>query len=123
MGNQTKDVGIWDIILLSNQPAFGLTHPLFRVEPASVASSAEGVRGHDARILRTDAADAACRAASNAEGWYRQVAYAVGYNDANHFSRLFKQIYGVSPSQYRTDHTPDPTVLPNRFSQNGKFVL
>jgi len=30
-----------------------------------------------------------------------EVAYAVGFNDADYFSRLFKQTHGVSPSQYR----------------------
>ena len=30
-----------------------------------------------------------------------EVAYKVGYNDPKHFSRVFKQVYGVSPSVVR----------------------
>ncbi|MGB1239029.1 MAG: helix-turn-helix domain-containing protein [Pseudomonadales bacterium] len=30
--------------------------------------------------------------------------YASGYNNCSHFSRSFRQHYGVSPSQYRTRH-------------------
>jgi AraC-like DNA-binding protein len=30
-----------------------------------------------------------------------QVAYKVGYSDANYFSRSFSKIYGIPPSQYR----------------------
>lgn len=32
-----------------------------------------------------------------------QVAYAVGFTDKDHFSKLFKQEFGVSPSHYRAD--------------------
>ena len=30
-----------------------------------------------------------------------EIAYSVGYSDANYFSRLFSKIYGIPPSQYR----------------------
>lgn len=30
-----------------------------------------------------------------------QIAGAVGYNSANHFSRIFRRVYGMSPQQYR----------------------
>jgi AraC-like DNA-binding protein len=30
-----------------------------------------------------------------------EIAYKVGYSDANYFSRLFSDIFGISPSQYR----------------------
>ena len=30
-----------------------------------------------------------------------EIAYKVGYSDANYFSRSFSGIYGVSPTQYR----------------------
>jgi transcriptional regulator GlxA family with amidase domain len=36
-------------------------------------------------------------------GRISEVAYAVGFQNAEHFSRLFQQIYGVSPSQYKAD--------------------
>ena len=51
------------------------------------------------RMLRLErAAQLLVREAGNVS----QVAYAVGFNDVSYFSRLFKQVHGVSPSQYRT---------------------
>ncbi|TCP66425.1 response regulator [Baia soyae] len=32
---------------------------------------------------------------------FKEIAYAVGYHDPNYFSRVFKKICGLSPSQYR----------------------
>ena len=33
-------------------------------------------------------------------GTVAEIAYAVGFNDPKYFSRLFRQVYGVSPSEY-----------------------
>jgi transcriptional regulator GlxA family with amidase domain len=33
-------------------------------------------------------------------GQVAEVAYAVGFNDAKYFSRLFRQTYGRAPSEY-----------------------
>ena len=38
-------------------------------------------------------------------GSIAEVAYAVGFRDADHFSRRFREVYGVPPSQYVTDET------------------
>lgn len=32
---------------------------------------------------------------------FTQVAYKVGFKDSQHFSKCFKQIYGVTPTEYR----------------------
>lgn len=32
------------------------------------------------------------------------IAFQVGYDESSHFTRMFKKVYDVSPSQYRTDH-------------------
>lgn len=37
---------------------------------------------------------------------FTQVAYKVGFKDSQHFSKCFKQIYGVTPTEYRKKHLP-----------------
>jgi YesN/AraC family two-component response regulator len=41
-----------------------------------------------------------------------QVAYAVGFNNANHFSTIFKRHFGMTPSEYKDagDGSPNNTV-------------
>ncbi len=41
-------------------------------------------------------------------GTVSEVAYKVGFRSVDHFSKLFRQIYGVPPSQYPTDETKAP---------------
>ena len=36
-------------------------------------------------------------------GTVSEVAYAVGFLDAKHFSKLFNQVFGVYPSRYGAD--------------------
>ncbi|WP_420895798.1 helix-turn-helix domain-containing protein [Vibrio ichthyoenteri] len=31
-----------------------------------------------------------------------EVAYLVGYNDVSNFSRVFKKVVGITPSEYRS---------------------
>ena len=38
-------------------------------------------------------------------GTVAEVAYASGFQDPKHFSKLFRQVYGVPPSQYRANRT------------------
>ena len=33
-------------------------------------------------------------------GTIAEIGYAVGFRDANYFSRIFRQVYGVPPSEY-----------------------
>ena len=35
-----------------------------------------------------------------------QVAYAVGFNNANHFSTIFKRHFGMTPSEYKEENLP-----------------
>jgi two-component system response regulator YesN len=32
----------------------------------------------------------------------KEVCYEVGYNDPNYFSRVFKKVTGMSPTEYRS---------------------
>lgn len=47
-----------------------------------------------------------------------EVAFAAGFNDSNYFSKSFKKIYGITPSEYRAAHqspggySPSPTKPP-----------
>ena len=34
-------------------------------------------------------------------GTVSEIAYAVGFNDAEYFSKLFRQVFGVVPSAYQ----------------------
>jgi two-component system response regulator YesN len=36
-----------------------------------------------------------------------EISYRLGYNDINYFSKQFKKIYGLSPSEYRNNETSD----------------
>lgn len=40
-------------------------------------------------------------------GTVSEIAYRVGFLDAEYFSRLFRQVYGVLPSRYRLDGEPN----------------
>ena len=31
------------------------------------------------------------------------IAYELGYNDQNYFTRVFKSVFGISPDQYRKE--------------------
>lgn len=37
---------------------------------------------------------------------FTQVAYKVGFKDSQHFSKCFKQIYGVTPTEYKKNIRP-----------------
>ena len=37
----------------------------------------------------------------------KEVGIAIGYENQFHFSRAFKKIYGVSPSQWKKEHIKD----------------
>src|SRR5690606_24584425 len=43
-------------------------------------------------------------------GTISEIAYRVGYNDANHFSKLFRQMFGMSPTEYVGRRTIDRDV-------------
>ncbi len=40
-----------------------------------------------------------------------EIAFAGGFNSTTHFSRAFRQQFGVTPRQYRDTHLPDPARL------------
>lgn len=38
---------------------------------------------------------------SDSELSLKEITYEIGYNDPNYFSRVFKRVYGISPTEYR----------------------
>jgi DNA-binding response OmpR family regulator len=53
-----------------------------------------------AGLVRTLRLERAAHLLSRAAGTVSEVAYTVGFQDAKYFSRLFRQVYGVLPSEY-----------------------
>ncbi|MDX1546782.1 MAG: response regulator [Rhodothermales bacterium] len=51
-------------------------------------------------LVRTLRMERAAQLLERRTGTISEIAYAVGYEDARHFSQLFRQVYGVLPSDY-----------------------
>ncbi|CAN0543566.1 unnamed protein product, partial [Laminaria digitata] len=51
-------------------------------------------------FIRTLRLQRAAQLLTQEAGTIAEIAYAVGFNDPKYFSRLFRQVYGVSPSEY-----------------------
>lgn len=51
-------------------------------------------------FLRTLRLQRAAQLLAQEAGTVSEIAYAVGFNDPKYFSRLFRQVYGMSPSEY-----------------------
>ena len=43
----------------------------------------------------------------------QKVAYEVGYDDAYHFSKLFKKYYGISPAYYKGHKDNNEKIMHN----------
>ena len=54
-------------------------------------------------FIRTLRLQRAAQLITQEAGTIAEIAYAVGFNDPKYFSRLFRQVYGVSPSEYEAD--------------------
>lgn len=50
---------------------------------------------------------------SNQELTMSEVAYKVGFNDPNYFSRIFKKMFNISPTAYRSKQASDNTQSPD----------
>ena len=46
-----------------------------------------------------------------------EIAEQIGYNSADHFSRVFRQTYGMSPAEFRKLNKKDSPFIP--FSTEG----
>ncbi|MEE1490669.1 MAG: helix-turn-helix transcriptional regulator, partial [Massilioclostridium sp.] len=55
-----------------------------------------------ASIVHNKKLENACRYLSASDLPVEQVIEIVGYSDVSHFYKIFKQKYGLSPRQYRT---------------------
>ena len=69
------------------------TRKLQRALKASLHLSPSG-------YIRTMRLQRAAQLLEGGVGNVSEVAYAVGFQDVKHFSKLFRQIFGVLPSQY-----------------------
>lgn len=50
----------------------------------------------------------ACRQLDTSTATVRSIAQSLGFDDPYYFSRLFKKVMGVAPSDYRDSHPPQP---------------
>ncbi|KUO05571.1 helix-turn-helix domain-containing protein [Streptomyces caeruleatus] len=77
-------------------------HTIFRAEDTSPSRSILRQRIDTAARLLADPSRA---------GWsVTDIAYAVGFKDASHFTRAFKSRHGVSPREYRKERSAAPQV-------------
>ena len=53
-------------------------------------------------MIRTMRLHRAANMLEQQAGRVSEIAYKVGFNDVRNFSRVFRQVYGVNPSEYRT---------------------
>lgn len=72
-------------------------HAIFRAEDTSPSRWILSRRVHRAAGVLADPA--------RADRSVTDIAYAVGFKDASHFTRAFKSHHGVSPRAYRSNHT------------------
>jgi AraC-like DNA-binding protein len=49
----------------------------------------------------------ACRGLAETEESIERIAHQVGFKNRHHFSRVFREITGTTPKQYRQTHAPD----------------
>jgi AraC family transcriptional regulator len=59
--------------------------------------------GEQVRALRIEFA---CTLLSTSDTRLAEIAFAAGFSDQAHFSKVFKQYIGITPSQYRLIHSP-----------------
>ena len=78
-------------------------HAIFRAEDTSPSRWILRQRIHRAARLLADP-DRTGRSVTD-------IAYAVGFKDASHFTRAFKSHHGVSPREYRRDRSAAPSDL------------
>jgi AraC-like DNA-binding protein len=75
-------------------------HAIFRAEDTSPSRWILQQRLHMASRLLADP--------GRTDRSVTDIAYAVGFKDASHFTRAFKSGHGVSPREYRRDHSAAP---------------
>jgi AraC-like DNA-binding protein len=69
-------------------------HKIFHLANQPLESFIYGLRLESARHFLMDPADR--------DKTVQQIAYKVGFSHPSHFSRLFKETYGMSPTEYRS---------------------
>jgi AraC-like DNA-binding protein len=73
-------------------------HKIFGLANLQLETFIYSLRLESAKHMLLDAADR--------DKTVQQIAYKVGFNHPSHLSRLFKDTYGMSPTEYRSLHIP-----------------
>ena len=82
--------GTFNVSVLANELGISQRHLIRRVKETLGISPSGFIR-----LMRLEKANQLLAADA---GNVSEIAYKVGYNDPKHFSRVFKQVYGVTPS-------------------------
>jgi signal transduction histidine kinase/DNA-binding response OmpR family regulator len=69
------------------------------------------VRLSAAGLIRMMRLQRAAQLLERRAGTVSEIAYTVGFQDAAYFARLFKQTYGLTPSEYAEQHRPEVLTL------------
>lgn len=80
----------------------------FRIRRTHLYSVAKEYLGCSiAQYIREQRISHACRMLRETDDSISTIAYKTGFSDYGHFSRIFRQIQGVSASNYRKQHNPN----------------
>ena len=84
----------------------GSSHSACKTEPESRALSKHSIQPSRSEIISRQIAERAKRRLTESTDDISIVAYKLGFKHPQHFSRMFKRITGISPTQFREKTAP-----------------